>query len=86
MSDETTSNLPDPPRCNTCPFWVSPGAPHGECHRFPPATTREDTGWGEDETETIDLGIFPETLHDDFCGEHPSFKGYLDGLSRGDEP
>ena len=56
-------------RCENCRFWdlydvtVGCGA-FGECHRNPPPPYYED-----DKPEPVDIGRWPSTWHNDWCGE-----------------
>ena len=63
-----------------CPFWHPPKGPDhdlnldlGLCYRFPPIITGKDQ-------EGYQQEAYPETLYDDWCGEHPDI---LQGKVRG---
>lgn len=85
----------DIPTCKTCPYFFDnrTGRPHtkgkmeeiaqfpdpdnwwAECHRYPPAMLEKNTYENPNE-----LGVWPEVLITDSCGEHPDFPAYLASL------
>jgi hypothetical protein len=73
---------PDQPTCETCPFWEWD---LGSCHRNPPVLppTESLNRESRDNMEQgIDLGWWPTTRHDAWCGHHPDFPEYADVFRR----
>ena len=78
----------DRPTCRTCPYWEREerSIDGGECHRAAPVPMpsgiRKLDEWGEErEWGSFEpSAMFPATIGDDWCGEHPSFDAYLAGL------
>jgi hypothetical protein len=78
------------PTCSTCPFWEDGYAEQlnnevaGYCHRHAPQvpTLRTHGDGGEEATDTICHGVFvpPMTGEGYWCGEHPGFPAYIEGL------
>lgn len=68
-------------KCETCKWWdrKAPGHTYADCHRMPPqfsfsVDVRERDNYGREKT-TLQVtrfpnGQWPNTAHDDFCGEH----------------
>lgn len=71
----------DRPTCETCPFWraedEAEGLP-GECHRHAPTPVLRDELRMSDQPEWE--AFWPETVADQFCGEHPDFPAYARSL------
>lgn len=71
------------PTCKTCPYWASPPSePLGECKRYPPLLPPTESlarSW-EEVSESMFEGVWPDTKHCDWCGEHPDFPAYIRSL------
>lgn len=78
------------PRCKSCPKWSSPNLsglevdlhnpPRGECHARPPTVLAAFVpGRNPQEIGVKPFLLWPQTSHNDWCGEHPDF-----GLRKGD--
>lgn len=80
--------MPDRPTCITCPFWSEALAPGesagppdrsprervGECRRHAPRSAMER---GVEEQGYADFPTWPQTMGDEWCGEHPDFRETL---------
>lgn len=62
------------PTCGTCLYGNPTKGEFVECHRNAPMPYVVMNGSDESDSAT---GWFPETLHDEFCGEHPDFPAYI---------
>lgn len=61
--------------CDTCPLWLRDEGGRGECHKHAPAALSKRARprmVGSAIAMTPPLGRWPETMKDNFCGEHPA--------------
>lgn len=74
----------DRPTCETCPYWmIEPNEPdrsRGECRRNAPKPS--PTG----QNVNVDVEYWPQVFNDAWCGEHPDFPAYIEGLRPGRKP
>lgn len=73
----------DRPTCKTCPYWdetrtldagLGSGI-RGECRVRAPERPPSRAG-----VATGDIGVWPETFGDDWCGSHPDMADYIRSL------
>ena len=74
------------PTCKTCPYWnlmdwSDSDFTWGLCVIRAPGTIAKD-----DYDDERPPSIWPGTLADDFCGEHPDFRDYLKSRSANSIP
>ncbi len=55
--------------CDTCRFWQRDVGGLGECRRWPPVIVTGQIGDGIDPDENLCVGVWPDTLERDWCGE-----------------
>jgi hypothetical protein len=79
------------PTCKTCPYWeYNHGGPDepddeaevGQCHRFPPVFPANEP-MVEEAMKVVDgfwHGWQPDTMENEWCGEHPDFPAYIASL------
>jgi hypothetical protein len=67
------------PTCETCPYWDEHAdASRDECGQCkknsPVVVSQSDHEWQDDEDDEGFMAVWPHTLSNFWCAEHPDFK------------